>query len=633
MSDTDNEQSESVNPIENDATEPGFLSIQEKDDTAAGTPDVESPVTDVKPPTPLSSQARERAGTVEHLAARRTAPTLDTSAPAIKQTLSELRTEITRLLTELRWEDQSITDTAEQLIPLLSVGSVQQWKPVLIPFLYEIDRGGVLIPIWLDIIDRGDPPDVPDDSNPADTMLGRARRFAILMLGNYRMMGITGTNKSARSSSIRRVEVDLTHYLGKLATDPNTSLYATQSLVKHATVPAIQALVTALKDAQGWAKVDVVDGCLELNQERFYDLLIASGLDNAPGLESYLAIPIYRTIPLEKYLRSDSERSLRLTQNAALIFSQVLQDSITPPGTTANSSMLPVAFERDLSATAFALFEGSRSNPQWQNTVALHRLGLFLGRYWSEISRGTLKDVRIVEPVYRCLPMMNDLERWMAGPGRDVLLSTLSNEQETVLSPTVKVLGEMREPRAISLLSTRIENTKSLADRQDALTVGTMCDTLAALDDRRAVAPMLQLAYRVVDVTQRSSRARLRDNLPSGDPHIPGSIVYAAVVRASGKLGDRHALEGVVRAINDFDPYVRNQAIEAIKQLDPNGDDSRSRVAVRMALTDPRETVVRTALQLVAHYRDSEAASELQRIVETRPELSYLAQDTLRQLG
>src|SRR2546430_4225231 len=40
-------------------------------------------------------------------------------------------------------------------------------------------------------------------------------------------------------------------------------------------VPAIEALISALKCAKGWAKVDVVEACLELKQGQFYDLLVA----------------------------------------------------------------------------------------------------------------------------------------------------------------------------------------------------------------------------------------------------------------------------------------------------------------------------------------------------------------------
>src|SRR5205823_14033668 len=190
---------------------------------------------------------------------------------------------------------------------LLNVGSVQQWAPVLIPYLLEIDRAGNLVPVWLKIIEQEDLLDLPPDANPAETPIGRAKRFAILMLGHYK-------------------SPELSQELGKLATDPDTSLYATQSLVKQATTSALQALVSALKDAEGWAKVDIVEACVTLNQTRFHDILLASGLDRATGLESYIAIPIFRSISLERYLRGGIAIAPRLVQQAAMIFAQVLQD-------------------------------------------------------------------------------------------------------------------------------------------------------------------------------------------------------------------------------------------------------------------------------------------------------------------
>ena len=639
MSDIDQEQIEASNPRGNAEVEPGQLHIAEKASKTAPDSSVATAVsTQVQLPTPRPSQVQERIGTAEHLAARRPMPTLDTDTPEMKQLLATLRAEWTRLVTGLRWEGQSVEDTATHMIPLLNVGSVEQWKSVLIPFFYEIDRGGALIPAWLNIIERGDPPDLPQDANPAETPEGRARRFAILILGNYKMMGISGLGKtsklakSTRNGSINS-ERGVAEILGDLATDPNTSLYATQSLVKHATVPAIQALISALKHAKGWAKVDVVGACLELKQEQFYDLLVASGLDDTPGLESYLATPIYRVVPLENYLSSEGKVSLRLLEQSALIFSQILQDNTNPPPATAEADTIPVVFERHFPTLAQALFNGARRYTLWQNTVAIHRLGLMLSRYWSEISQGKIKDGRIIDQVYQCGPLMNEIEPWMQGQGRDTLLNTLANPDEEVLIPTVKVLGELRDPRAASLLITRLDAITEVKDRSHALTIGAMCETLGQLGEPHALSSLRQLVDRVIDVPARTHQPKLKDNLPAGDPEIPSSIVYAAAVHTGGLLGDRTALESVSLATRDLDPYVRSQAFDAIRRLDPRGEDIRSRTAVREALHDPRESIVRSASQLVVQYRDSDAVPALRQLIETRPEFAYLAQDALRQLG
>src|SRR3989442_14164016 len=91
--------------------------------------------------------------------------------------------------------------------------------------------------------------DKPFVFNPAETRIGRARRIAMLMLGFY---------KSA----------DISEVLGKLSTDSSSSLYATRSLVKQSTIAAMKALAGAFKDAEGWAKVDVIDAFATLNQAR-----------------------------------------------------------------------------------------------------------------------------------------------------------------------------------------------------------------------------------------------------------------------------------------------------------------------------------------------------------------------------
>lgn len=615
----------------------GFLHIEEKQEsTTADTPQASSPATSIQATTLISPRAMERTGTAEHLAARRPVTALNVDEPDVKNRLSELRPEVTRLVTGLRWGGQSVDDTAERIIPLLNLGPIPQWRPVLIPFLFEVDRAGNMIPVWLKILEKEEPQDLPATANPAETPLGRARRYAILMLGNYKTQDAADQNKAVgfakANMSVGAIKTpEFIKVLGKLAMDPNTSLYATQSLAKQNTTPSIQVLVTALKDADGWAKADVVEGILALNQTQFHEIVLASGLDRVPGLESYVAVPIYRAIPLARYLRGNNDVAPRLSQQAALVVGQVLQDSMTLPQPGTNE--LPLVLENDLPPLAHALFEGARRNPTWQAALALHRLGLFLGRYWGEISREAIQDARIVDPVYATSSMMNDVERWMNGPGRDVLLASLADANEEAFPLVVKTLGELRDPGATSVLLARLNSTRELVSREQALALATVCETLARLGDRRSIASLFQFLQRVVDTNRRSQLPKRRDNLAPGDKEIPGSILYAAVLRAGGQFGEREALEHTLRATNDFDPYVRTQAIEALKQIDVKGEDIRSRTVAREALNDPRDTVVRAACQLVVQYRDGDAVPVLHSLVDAHNDLSPMAYDALRQLG
>lgn len=635
MPDMDLSQASSDDLIGREATQPGTLQVTEKQNEAT-VPNINAISAGAQPS--FTAQATDRTGTVEHLAARRTAPPIDADLPTIKQQLSELRVEVTRLVTGVRWNGLSVADAAQQIVPLLNVGSVQQWQTVLIPFLLEIDRAGNLLPVWLHIIEHVEDPPVPANANPAETSEGRARRFAILMLGNYKHPRPDKSEKPSGFSlhtTSKKDEVTattLTSTLGSLAADPNTSLYAVQSLVKLSTNEAIQALLEALKDAEGWAKVDVMDGILTLNQARFYDIALASGIDKVPGLESYVAIPLYRKLPLERYLRANANIDTRLTQQAALVFAQVLQTSVNPP--TAGSQSLPIAFEHDVPLLAAALFEGTRLKPMWQNVTALHRLGFFLGRYWSEISRGTQQDPRIVQPIQACLPMMPEIERWIAGPGRETLLDTLAHaEDDASLASAAKVLGELRELRAAPALLSYLEAVRMLSGRSQALALESVCDTLVTLGDRQAIGPMQMMVNRLVDTERRASHPKRRDNLPLGDGDVPGSIVYAAVIRSVGKLGDRTVLRIMQAASRDFDPYVRAQALTALKQLDPSGEIALSHIISRDLLTDPNDNVARAACQLTGQYHDQEAATTLHYLIEARPALSAAAYDALRQIG
>lgn len=630
---SDSNQHESTSSGEGAILEPGFLHSEQDPGNRAPLPSSQQAQPEIISPV----QNAERIGTIEHLAARVPVTEPDTNAPAIKQQLSVLRANSTRLVTGLRWEGLSVQQTARRFIPLLNIGPVEQWKHILIPLLYEIDRAGALIPVWLHIIKRGDPPDLAANENPAETESGRARRFAILMLGNYRMMGIASPGRVARalrpsSTAASHDDQDVVEILGDLAIDPQTSLYATQALVQQATVPAIQELLRALKYAKNWARVDVVTSCLALQQPQFHELLVAKSLHALSGLESYITTPLYRNISLEPYLTAEATTDPILIQQAALIFSQVLQDSTTPPTTFTEKSSLPPVFDRPLPALAQALFQGTRRQPMWQNTVALHRLALLLGRYWDEMSQGRLKDPRILEPIYHTVPLMNEIERWMRTEGRDTLLRALSTVADEHLTLVVRTIGEIRDTRAVAPLMNRLESIQKVENRQQALRIGTLCETLGQLGDPGAIHTLHALIRQTIDLASRRTHTRRRDNLPLTDPDVPGSIIYAAVIRACGQLGNRDALDFIYPASNDFDPYVRLQALEAIKRLDPQGTDLRSQSTARELLQDPRESVVRNAIQLLVHFHNSDAISLLEQLQETRPEIAHLTQDALHQL-
>jgi HEAT repeat protein len=631
MSDTDLRRTNP--PAESDA---GFLHIAEE---PADQPAPEAHPDQTKPPTTQAAAERSSTnqGTVEHLAARRALPPLDVSSPAYKQRLAALRTEVTYIVTGVRWNGLPAEDAAEQLIPLLNVGPVQQWKTVLPPFLREIDRAGNLLPVWVKIIDRGDPSNLLPDANPADSLEGRARRFAILMLGYYKhgetidqkekSVGFSRQGSASKTAKIETVPA----ILERLAIDPNTSLYATQALVSMESRDGVQALLSALTQAEGWAKVDVVEALASLKLEHLQDVLLASALERVPGLENYVTTPLYRQLPLEKYLRADSTSGPYLATQAALVLGQILQSSVQ---SARSGTARPVAFERDLPSLFTTLFSEVRSHPTWQHALALHYFAQFVGYYWGEISKGVQFDPQIVDTINPCLPLMPELERWMNGQGRDLLLQTLNNEDgQAAPLQLIRILGDLREARAVPALLARLEAITMLQSRAHALEIDATSTALNRLGDARALTTMQQLVYRTVDVSRRASHAKRGQPLSPEDPDVPGSIVYAAFLRSTGQLGNRAQLDTVLMGYRDFDPYVRTQALEALKRLDARGEDPRSRQLIGEALNDPRDAVVRVALQLVAQYRNFDTIPQVRQIQQSRPALASAASDTLRQLG
>ena len=181
------------------------------------------------------------------------------------------------------------------------------------------------------------------------------------------------------------------------------------------------------------------------------------------------------------------------------------------------NNSLPLIFERNLPTLTSALFDGAKSSSHWQFVVALHRLGLLLGRYWGDISRGTLQDQRIIQQVYDSLPMMPDIEQWMNNTGRNVLLQGLTDQQEEAFLPCLKVLSDLRDPRASQALIHRLDTTMHITDRDQASLIGQICDTLVQLQDTRAIGSIRELVKRTIQVDSRARREKRRDNLANGD--------------------------------------------------------------------------------------------------------------------
>jgi HEAT repeat protein len=230
--------------------------------------------------------------------------------------------------------------------------------------------------------------------------------------------------------------------------------------------------------------------------------------------------------------------------------------------------------------------------------------------------------------------MMPEVERWMAGPGRETLLETVAHpEEEASLAPCIKILGEMHESRVSDSIISYLDSVRMLSGTQQALAIEAMCYTLVRLDNKQALPYIQHALEHTVDTKRRASHPKQRDYLPAGDGDIPGSIVYAAAIRAYGQFGDRETLSTIQGASTDLDPYVRSQALSALRQLDPQGEDMRSRFIARDLLNDPNDAIAASACQLVARYHDGDAVSSLRYLADTRAALAGAAREALRQLG
>lgn len=525
--------------------------------------------------------------TVEHLAARVPVAPLQADAPEIERRLSNMRIELMFLMTGLHWGDIAISRATECILCLLDAGPLRPWAPLLESLALDIDRTGLLLPVWLKLIEQVEATTLLSEASLAESLAGRACCIAIRMLGNYKVS-------------------ELSMALGRLAQDARTSLYATEALTKQATGAALHALVQALQQAEGWAKVDIIEACLALKRRHLQEVALASGLEQLEGLEHVVVAALFRSIDLENYLPAERAASKRLGEQAALVLALALRSSMRTEG-----DALPLVFERDLLLLVQALLTGAVEQRLWQHAFALHQVGLLLGYYWNKIGQQATLHPRIVAQVYACAPLMPDIEGWMKGIGREVLRAALQLDDDAAFLAAEQVFGDMGDARAISTLLEHIEAVTNLSSYQQAIQVERLCELLEKMGDRRAAPALLRLVLRTIHVDERLIQAKRACNLTLNDTEAAGSIVYAAVMRVLQALQERDTLDFMLCAAHDFDPYVRGEALRALKRLDAQGNDARSRTLVREALHDPSQVVVQIAHELTRQYGASGAMQHL----------------------
>src|SRR5437899_11628524 len=111
MSDTRLEQTQSQNPLNIGTTQQEGLRIEETSEPTSVVTPVQTAELEAKIPAPQRSL--NRTGTIEHLAAGRAPPPHAAESPQLKHRLSEMSTEITTLVTNLRCGRVYPQDTAE----------------------------------------------------------------------------------------------------------------------------------------------------------------------------------------------------------------------------------------------------------------------------------------------------------------------------------------------------------------------------------------------------------------------------------------------------------------------------------------------------------------------------------------
>ena len=418
--------------------------------------------------------------------------------------------------------------------------------------------------------------DVPDAIALVDDLVDRIESLALEDYENlYDALSAVGLNtnkpqslKLAMALLAPFVEPETVPFYGTLARHPEFSLYATTALANDASPAARAELVSLLDATTGWAKVDVVERLLRLEDLEIGEVLLTKAMDDVDPVGGMIALGVADRCDLAGAM--DSKEITRDTLTGAVrILAQLAED-----GTLDDYD------DRDETLSAFCeRLPGAPADLEWVEAAASIR------RWAARKPRSRVA----ARPSKR------------APPGTRIPKG--SRKPPPALDLAEETTAYLERPDVIGVIVSGILSKETLPrDRAARLAAfATMADAFETLreamekypDDDAVVAAAVALAT-------GDELARLRDRLagrikPETRTGVPDAIhaldagarhtwQYLTLLEALVRLPDATSRALLRTATRDRDPAVRRIAFRSLRTAAADADD---RKALEAAATDP----------------------------------------------
>ncbi len=354
-----------------------------------------------------------------------------------------------------------------------------------------------------------------------------------------------------------------------MARHPEFSLFATTALANDPRPSARAALVALLDETDGWAKVDVVERLMRIDDLDLGEALITKGLDRTGALEGYLALGIAERCDLSGALKARGITRDTLA-GACRLLARLAADAVDggPAGTLDDLS--------DGSSTVRAFCERLPQGPA---------------------------DLEMAEAAA-------ELRRWARARDREEIVDAAAAylERPDLVGAVADELGSKdpaRRTRAARLagkagmvdLLPMLEELLNRHPDDDEAAIAAL--SLGEGSDLVRVRDRLIARIRPAERTEGVTRAGPRGGNASGREASPRLTLsprpFLALIAALPRLPDATSREILRTATADRDVEVRRSAFRALRSI--GSDDPADRDALRRAADDPDPAIAAEAAQ------------------------------------
>lgn len=355
-----------------------------------------------------------------------------------------------------------------------------------------------------------------------------------------------------------------------LARHPEFSLYATTALANDPSPASRVALIQLLDETVGWAKVDVVERLLRVDDLDLGEVLLTKGMDAVDPVGGFIAIGIADRCDLAGALEAKGLTRDTLS-GACRVLAQLARDAVDRPAGVPGT--LDDYAEADDAVDAFRsrLPAGPADLDMAETAAAVAAWAEARGREdAAEDARAYLERADVVGAVIMDLTQNRD-------PARRAQAATLAGRAgiEDAAGTLLELLEEHPEDDVIAIAATRLARGADLVRLRDGL------------------------------VARVKPESRIGE--PSAHHHLDAGArwiwQWTALVEVLPRIPDETSRALLRTAAKDRDPSVRRAAFRSLRLLE--SDDPRDQQALSAAATDPAEEISSEATGAIPPPRSS----------------------------